>query len=82
MLRSAAAAWQVLQRRFEHAGRSGAGFERDVVGVLALFDFRQAQQVLDDRVQPIGLLGDDPQKPLGIDRVVASRRRAAFRRSP
>ncbi len=65
---SLAAVWQVSAAA-SSTPRSAPGSSA-IVGVFALLDLRQAQQIFDDRVQAVGLLGHDPQEPLGVDRVV------------
>jgi hypothetical protein len=53
--------------------------------VFALLDLRESQQVFDDRVQAVRLLGNDSQEALGIDRVffgaIEQRLHEAFDRS-
>ncbi len=71
-------------RRFEHAAQR-RDFDLHVLVVFALLDLRQAEQVFDDRVQAVGLLGDDLQEAVGVsrllDRAVEQRFDEAFDRS-
>ena len=48
----------------------GVGSDAQVGRFFAPLDLRQAQQVFDDRIEPIGLPGDDRQKPHGVVAVV------------
>ena len=69
MSRSAAAAWQSLTAA-SRMSLIGRFFQRQLAFLFALLDLRQAQQVLDDLIQAVRLLGDDPQETLGVFRVV------------
>ncbi len=56
--------------RLQHAA-NGHGLQHDILGVFSLFDFRETEQVFDDGVQAVGLLGNDAQESLGVDWVLA-----------